>query len=57
MALVPPTALASYMAAQVVGEPKYLRVAKYTAIPGIITILWAIGMILLANPIARIIPR
>ncbi len=55
--LVPPTALASFMAAQVVGEPKYLRVAKYTAIPGIITILWAIGMILLANPIARIIPR
>ncbi len=55
--LVPPTALASFMAAQVVGEPRYLRVAKYTALPGIITALWAIGMILLANPIAKLIPR
>jgi len=54
--LMPPTALAGMFAAQVVGETNYFRVLKYTALPALITILWAIGMILLANPIARLIP-
>ncbi len=54
--LMPPTALAGMFAAQVVGETNYFRVLKYTALPALVTILWAIGMILLANPIARLIP-
>jgi GntP family gluconate:H+ symporter len=54
--LMPPTALAGIFAAQVVGEPNYFRVLRYTALPGIVTALWAIGMILLANPLARLIP-
>jgi len=54
--LMPPTALAGMFAAQVVGESNYFRVLKYTALPALATILWAIGMILLANPISRLIP-
>jgi TRAP-type C4-dicarboxylate transport system permease large subunit len=54
--LMPPTALAGIFAAQVVGETNYFRVLKYTALPALITILWAIGMILLANPISKLIP-
>ena len=54
--LMPPTALAGMFAAQVVGEKNYFRVLKYTAIPAVITALWAIMMILLANPLSRILP-
>ncbi len=54
--LMPPTALAGMFAAQVVKEPNYFRVLKYTALPALITALWAIGMILLANPLAKLIP-
>ena len=54
--LMPPTALAGMFAAQVVKEPNYFRVLKYTALPAVITALWAIVMILLANPIAKLIP-
>lgn len=54
--LMPPTALAGMFAAQVVGESNYFRVLKYTALPAVITALWAVGMILLANPIAKLIP-
>jgi TRAP-type C4-dicarboxylate transport system permease large subunit len=53
--LMPPTALAGMFAAQVVGEPNYFRVLKYTLLPAAITVLWAILMILLANPLARIL--
>jgi len=54
--LMPPTALAGMFAAQVVGEPNYFKVLKHTALPALITALWAIGMIILANPISRLIP-
>lgn len=54
--LMLPTALVSLISAQVVGEPRYLRVVRYTVLPTIVTALWAIGMILLANPISRLIP-
>jgi len=54
--LMPPTALAGMFAAQVVNEPNYFKVLKYTALPALVTVLWAIGMILLANPISRLIP-
>ncbi|MCP4573994.1 MAG: TRAP transporter large permease subunit [bacterium] len=54
--LMPPTALAGMFAAQIVGEPNYFRVLKHTAVPAVITALWAIGMIILANPLAKIIP-
>ena len=53
--LMPPTALAGMFAAQVVGEPNYFRVLKHTALPALITLLWAVAMILLANPIAKIL--
>jgi hypothetical protein len=53
--LMPPTALAGMFAAQVVGEPNYFRVLKYTALPAVITLLWAVAMILLANPMARVL--
>jgi hypothetical protein len=53
--LMPPTALAGMFAAQVVGEPNYFRVLKYTAIPAVITALWAVIMILLANPLAKVL--
>ena len=52
---MPPTALAGMFAAQVVGEPNYFRVLKYTVLPAVITALWAILMILLANPLARLL--
>jgi TRAP-type C4-dicarboxylate transport system permease large subunit len=51
--LMPPTALAGMFAAQVVGEPNYFKVLKYTAVPAVITALWAVSMILLANPLSK----
>jgi GntP family gluconate:H+ symporter len=53
--LVPPTALVGMFTAQVIGEPNYYRVLKYTALPTVITALWAVLMILLANPLARLL--
>jgi len=53
--LMPPTALAGMFAAQVVGESNYFRVLKFTALPALITVLWAVGMILLANPLSKLI--
>lgn len=53
--LVPPTALIGMFTAQVIGEPNYYRILKYTALPTVITALWAVLMILLANPLARIL--
>lgn len=50
--LMPPTALAGIFAAQVVGEPNYLKVLKYTALPALVTVLWALAMIVLANRLA-----
>jgi TRAP-type C4-dicarboxylate transport system permease large subunit len=53
--LMPPTALAGMFAAQVVGEPNYFRVLKYTALPAVITALYAVAMILLANPLSQVL--
>lgn len=53
--LMPPTALAGMFAAQVVGEPNYFRVLKYTALPAVITVTWAVMMILLANPLSQVL--
>lgn len=53
--LMPPTALVGMFTAQVIGEPNYYRVLKHTALPTVITALWAVLMILLANPLARIL--
>jgi GntP family gluconate:H+ symporter len=53
--LMPPTALAGMFAAQVVGEPNYFKVLKHTAVPAVITAVWAILMILLANPLSQVL--
>jgi GntP family gluconate:H+ symporter len=53
--LMPPTALAGMFAAQVVGEPNYFRVLKYTVLPAVITLVWAVLMILLANPLSKVL--
>jgi len=51
---LPPTRLAVILSAPVV-EENANRVLKYCAIPIVLSILWGIGMILLANPIAKIL--
>ena len=53
--LMPPTALAGIFAAQVVGESNYFRVLKRCLMPALFTAVWAIIIIALANPIAKII--
>jgi hypothetical protein len=53
--LMPPTALAGIFAAQVVGESNYFRVLKRCLMPALFTAIWAIIMIVLANPIAKVI--
>jgi TRAP-type C4-dicarboxylate transport system permease large subunit len=53
--LMPPTALAGIFAAQLVGESNYLRVLKHTAVPALATVLWALAMILLADPLASVL--
>lgn len=45
--LVPPTALASIFAAQVVGEPNYFKVLKHCVAPAMLTI--AFGLLVIAN--------
>ncbi len=53
--LMPPTALAGIFAAQVVGEKNYFKVLGYCILPGIITAIWCIIIIALANTIAGIL--
>jgi len=53
--LMPPTALAGIFAAQVVGEKNYFKVLRLTLLPALATALWGIGMILLANLLAKIL--
>jgi len=50
--LMPPTALAGIFSAKVVGEDNYLKVLRYCIFPGILTALWGIAVILLANKLA-----
>jgi TRAP-type C4-dicarboxylate transport system permease large subunit len=52
---LPPTRLAVVFSAQVVKEDQPNRVLKYCAIPAILAVLWGLGMILLANPIAKVL--
>lgn len=47
--LMPPTALAGIFAAQVVGESNYFRILKVCLPYALLTALYGIGMILLAN--------
>jgi len=54
--LMPPTALAGIFAAQVVGEENYFKVLKYCVIPGVVTAVWAIVVILNANTIMSYLP-
>lgn len=54
--LMPPTALAGIFAAQVVGEKNYFKVLKHCLIPGVVTTLWGIAVILGANYIASMLP-
>ena len=51
--LMPPTALAGIFAAQVVGESNYFRILKNCLPYALITALYGIGMILLANVLAK----
>jgi hypothetical protein len=51
--LMPPTALAGIFAAQVVGEDNYFKILKQCLPYALMTALWGIGMILLANILAK----
>jgi len=53
--LMPPTALAGIFAAQVSGEEDYFKVLRHCVVPGVVTALWGLGMIALANPIASLL--
>ena len=51
--LMPPTALAGIFAAQVVDEPNYFRILKICLPYALTTALYGVGMILLANILAK----
>jgi len=51
--LMPPTALAGIFAAQVVDESNYFRILKQCLSYALMTVIWGIGMILLANLLAK----
>lgn len=53
--LVPPTALAGIFAAQVVEEPRYMRVMRYTIVPAIFILIMGLGVLLLATPLEKIL--
>ncbi|ACZ18375.1 TRAP C4-dicarboxylate transport system permease DctM subunit [Thermanaerovibrio acidaminovorans DSM 6589] len=53
--LMPPTALAGIFAAQVTDEEDYFKVLRHCVVPGVVTALWGLGMIALANPIASLL--
>jgi GntP family gluconate:H+ symporter len=53
--LMPPTALAGIFAAQVVGESNYFVVLRRCLLPALFTAIWAILLIIFANPIAKIL--
>ena len=52
---MPPTALAGIFAAQVVGQPNYFKVLKHCVVPAVLTAVWGIVIILLANRIAAML--
>lgn len=53
--LMPPTALAGIFAAQVTGEENYFKVLRYCLVPALLTVLWGLGMVAAANPIAALL--
>lgn len=53
--LMPPTALAGLFAAQVVGEPKYVRVLRWCILPGIVTAIVGLLFIQFAGPIGNVL--
>jgi len=53
--LVPPTALAGMFAAQVVGEPNYVKVLKKCLVPSIAILVWGLLFIIFAKEIGTII--
>jgi GntP family gluconate:H+ symporter len=52
---LPPTRLAVILAAPVVKEENPNRILKYCLIPAALAVLWGVAMILLANPLARLL--
>jgi GntP family gluconate:H+ symporter len=53
--LMPPTALAGMFAAQVAGEEDYFRVLRHCVFPAALTVLWGLGMVAAANPLAALL--
>ncbi|EFC90658.1 TRAP C4-dicarboxylate transport system permease DctM subunit [Dethiosulfovibrio peptidovorans DSM 11002] len=53
--LMPPTALAGIFAAQVVGEDNYFKVLRHCMFPAVLTAGWGIAVILMAEPLAKLI--
>ncbi len=53
--LMPPTALAGIFAAQVVEEPRYMRVMRYTIVPALFILVMGLAMLLLAGPLEKLL--
>lgn len=53
--LMPPTALAGIFAAQVVGEPSYLKVLRYCLVPAGMVLVWGLVVLLSAETLERIL--
>ena len=53
--LMPPTALAGIFAAQVIGEDNYFVVLRRCLVPGLVTAVWGIILILGANGVAAVL--
>jgi GntP family gluconate:H+ symporter len=53
--LVPPTALAGIFAAQVVEEPQYMKVMRYTIVPALFILIMGLAVLLLATPLESIL--
>jgi GntP family gluconate:H+ symporter len=53
--LMPPTALAGIFAAQVVGEPHYLKVLKHCLIPALLQLAAGLAVLLLSSSIDKIL--
>ena len=51
---LPPTRLAVVLASPIVDE-KPNRILKFCALPAVLAIAWGLAMILLANPLAKLL--
>ncbi len=51
----PPVALTAVIAAQVVGEPHYMKVVRPLIVPSLVAIAVGIALIVYANPVAKLI--